>query len=380
MKIGKIVSILTILLNASVFNVQSYASYQVEASNYLKKSSPFSPELINRQSQRAEIKETEKLMDVLRIKPGMTILDIGAGSGQYSYKFAERLKGTGRVFATDINADMIRYIKRQARARNFSNLFPVLVKPLGLDKFYAKNKFDLIFVAHTYHYLRDRVAFFKNLRGSLSSNGRLVILNRKNFSKLSLGDISDFEGLIKQLLSEKTDSPFYAHLQESTQKLLRGPLNDEAKKTLKKLIIEDFNSMINDIYFLSNFVKRGLISEEGVHFTPEERSFVNWAWQYLKVEDKVVNDEGVLKVNNSYLNAKHYSYMRSINAILIVQEFRIYLYNGKPAVYLPGGYGSLQENSAIENELASAGYLLEDKYDFIPFEIISVFKANETLN
>jgi ubiquinone/menaquinone biosynthesis C-methylase UbiE len=377
MKIRQAVFISSIFFCALVFIAPGRASSQEKASFYLEKSSPFSPELIARQAQRAGIEQTEKLMDVLRIEPGMTILDIGAGSGQYSYKFAERLKEAGKVFATDIDADMIKYIKQQAKARNLADLFPVLVQPVGLDKFYTQNKFDLIFVAHTYHYLRDRVTYFKKLRGSLSGKGRLVILNRKNFSKFSPGDISDLPGLIKQLSSEKPGSPFYSGLRESTRRLLGETLNDETKKALAKEIAADLNGMIKDRYFLSNFVSNGSISEKGVHFTDEERNFVNWAWQYLTAEDKVVNAKGVLAVGNKDVNPKQYNYFSSINTILIVQEFRGYLYNGKPAPYLPDGYGSLQENDTIPEELASAGYILEDKYDFIPFELILVFKAAE---
>jgi ubiquinone/menaquinone biosynthesis C-methylase UbiE len=380
MKTRKAVYISTIVFSALVFNTRGYASPQEKTRFYLKRSSPLSPELIERQVRRAGIEQTEKLMDLLKIEPGMTVLDIGAGSGQYSYKFAERLKGTGKVFATDINAEMIKYLKQQAEVKNLANIFPVLVKPSGLDKFYTNNKFDLIFVAHTYHYLQDRTGYFRKLRGSLSGNGRLVILNRRNFAKFSPGDISDLSGLIKQLSSEKPDSPFFSCLRESTRRLLSEPLNDRTRISLEKAVVAEFNNMINDRYFLSNFVSNGSISEEGVHFTAEERDFVNWAWRYLTAEDKVVDLKGVLDTGNRDVTPKHYSYVSSINTILIVQEFRKYLYGGKPAPYLPGGYGSLRENSGMQEELASAGYVLEDKYDFIPFELILVFKAAGTLH
>jgi len=366
--------ILIIIFNLCLFNVQGQSSEQVKTP-YFEKASSFSPELVQRQTERVEFSRIDQLMDVLGIKPGMTILDIGAGSGQYAYKFAERLKGTGKVFATDSNIDTINYIRGQTRARNLTNLFPVLVSSEGLDQFYTKNKFDLIFVAHTYNYLRDRVNYFKKLKDSLAQNGQLVIVNNKIFHEFSLGDISDFEGFIKELSSEELDSPFYLYLRESTRELLHQPLEDKTKKLLRIDIVTDLNRMSNDIYFLSNFLVGGLTFKEGIHFTKDESIYVNWALRFLKLEDKVLDDAGVLDIANSNINKKHFYIVKSINTVLIVQKFREYLYHGKPAPYLPEGYGNWQYSLAIR-ELSLAGYSLKHKYDFIPFEIILVFAPN----
>jgi len=56
---------------------------------------------------------TDNVMDLPAIRPGVTILDIGAGTGQFAYEFAGRLKGTGRVFAADINESCIDYIPQR---------------------------------------------------------------------------------------------------------------------------------------------------------------------------------------------------------------------------------------------------------------------------
>ena len=80
----------------------------------------------------------------------MNIVDIGAGTGQYSYLFAEGLKGLGMVFATDISQEMIGYMNNQVLARKLTNMRPVLVNPEGMDEFYLKYKFpDSIFKCNT---------------------------------------------------------------------------------------------------------------------------------------------------------------------------------------------------------------------------------------
>jgi len=375
MKNQRYVSIPSILSSILKFIVQVHTLKQVRIPYYNEKASPFSPELVHRQTERVGLSEIERLMDLLGIKPGMTILDIGAGSGQYAYKFAERLNGTGKVFATDINTDMIKYLSEQVRARNLTNLSPVLVKGRGLDEFYIGNKFDLIFIAHAYYYLNDRINYFKRLKDSLSQNGRLVVLNDKDFQEFSSSDVSDFNGLIKQLSLEKFDSPFFFYLRESTRKLLHRPLEDKTK-SLKKALITDLNSMRKDIYFLSNFLKDGLTFKEDLHFTTDESRYVHWALRFLKLEDRVLDETGVLDINNRNINSKHLSLIDKINTVLIVQRFRQYLYNGKPAPYLPYGYCDWQRDSIIQ-QLSLPGYSLKHKYDFIPFEIILVFAPNK---
>ena len=55
------------------------------------------------ETQALKLPRIDALIRTLDLKPGMTILDIGAGSGQQSYKIAEALKGTGKVYAADID-------------------------------------------------------------------------------------------------------------------------------------------------------------------------------------------------------------------------------------------------------------------------------------
>jgi len=333
-------------------------------------------ELIRRQTEWAESHTRKyKLMDVLRIEPGMTILDLGAGSGQYAYKFAERVKKTGKVFATDFKTDRIDYISEQSRLRNLTNLFPVLVNKNGLDEFYTKNKFDLVFVAHVYAFFNDRINYFKKLKDSIAENGQLVVLDCKFSHEFSLSDVSDFDGLIKQLSSEESNSPFYLHLRESTKELLHRALEDSTRKLLKNVIIDEFNRIQEDICFLSNFLKEGLTFKEKVHFTTEESNFINACLRIFRIEDEFLDDSGGLNMANT--NRHTFYLMKIINTILIVQKFRQYLYNGKPAPYLPQGYGNWQ-NSSIIQELSLAGYSLKHKYDFIPFTIILVFTPNKS--
>lgn len=372
MNIYRLVIICFLSINLCFVSAQTQASQNDEY--FYGKTPQLTPEMVQRQTSRARMVGLTGFFwgDILGVKPGMTILDLGAGTGQNAFIFAETLNGTGKVFATDINIDAIHHMSKQAKKRNLVNLYPVLVKSEGLDEFYTKNKFDLIFVAHAYYYLRDRVDYFRKLKDSLAENGRLVILDTKDFQKFSSDDVSDFDGLIKQLSGEKTNSPFYVPLQESTKKLLRQPLKGNVLEVLKKTVVADLNAMVEDTGFISAFLEKdGFTLKKEVTLTPQEQDFVYSKIRKLKIENKVLNDKGALDENNKNVTNEHYFSLKMINTVLVVQKFRQYLYGGEPPPYMPNGFGNWEKDCV--RELPLAGYRLDQKYDFMPFHIVFSF-------
>lgn len=336
----------------------------------LKKPEYFIPFLVSRQTDRARHSQMLRLLDLLKIKNGMTILDLGAGTGQYAYEFAERLKGTGRVFASDVDINMVNYMMQEAKKRALTNFFPVLVKEDGLDEFYKNNKFDLIFVAHTYPFIKDRIEYFRELKNQLVKNGRLVILIEGRFKEFSLNDISDFSGLVKALLSEKPDGLFYSRLQGPTQELLRQPSNNKNIELLKRFIIKDFNRIISDLTFKDSFLKNDSVFKEKLSLTMNERKYIDYVFQVLTHLNSICTKaESSICDSNVYIQRS----IKKLNAILLVQKFRRYFYDGRPGSYLFRRDGYF-EDSYVTRELLSAGYKLEHKYDFIMFEMILIFK------
>lgn len=357
----------------------------------------------------------DNLMELLEIKPGMAILDIGTGAGYYAYKFAKRLNGTGRVFATDIKIESINYVAKEARKMGLMNLYPVLVKGEGVDEFYSKHKYDLIFFSNVYFLLDSPVKYLKEMRNFLAENGRLVILNYTSlYLRFFLEDFTDFEGLINDLLLEPASSPFYKSLRISTRKLLKQKPNGGSNELLKYAIVDDFNRMLVNPRFYNNFLN-GISFKRKVSFTPEEMDLANRLLQLLKLKSGVSFYIGIIQ---KYLSAGQFRGIMCLNKLLIIQRFRKYLYEGGTAPYLSkagvcrdiqedkreryledwittaiehlkeAGYnlkdGGRNKLLSIENEkmrvrrtLEESGYKLENEYEFIPFRIILFFKANK---
>jgi arsenite methyltransferase len=118
--------------------------------------------------------QPQKVIAALEIPPGATVADIGAGSGYFTFKLAEAVGPTGKVYAVDIDPDMVNLIGRTIKEKTVGNVEPILAKPD--ESLLPKNSVDLVFTSNTYHHIENRVAYFADLRQRLRPAGRLAIV------------------------------------------------------------------------------------------------------------------------------------------------------------------------------------------------------------
>lgn len=117
----------------------------------------------------------EKVLAALHIKPGQVIADLGAGSGYFTFKLAKAVGAEGKVYAVDIDPDMIGLIAGRSKEEAAANVETILAKPD--DPMLPKDSVDLIFTANTYHHIENRIAYFANVRKYLRPGGRVAIID-----------------------------------------------------------------------------------------------------------------------------------------------------------------------------------------------------------
>ncbi len=317
-----------------------------------------------RAEERFERTWTEGFIRVLDIRPGMTILDIGTGTGRYARAFAEMMEGTGMVYATDIVPDLVRYLSGEAERRSLGNLAPVLVTREGVDEFYGRHAYDLITLFHVVVIHLGKVEYFREMRSFLTDNGRLVVTYQVKFPPFTPDDVTDFDGLVESLLSEPAGSPFSSVFSGETRDLIEGqPKGAAIDEQVRNAVIEDLNGTVEDVRFGGAFAD-GLAVREGPGFTPEEKDFADWLLLYVK--SKGGYDGAELSTGDRNKAA-------TLNRLLLARQFRPYL---SPAVAAP--YGHRAQGEAIIAKLEEAGYRLHGIYDdLVPFEITIVFTAGE---
>jgi ubiquinone/menaquinone biosynthesis C-methylase UbiE len=120
-----------------------------------------------------------KAIAALDIRPGQTVADVGAGSGYYTVRLARAVGSGGRVYATDLQPEMLALIKKR------------LAEPTGDDKESGPVELllatptesklpdaaiDLALMVDVYHELSQPQAFLRSLKRALKPGGRLVLI------------------------------------------------------------------------------------------------------------------------------------------------------------------------------------------------------------
>ncbi|HEX8490844.1 MAG TPA: methyltransferase domain-containing protein [Chthoniobacterales bacterium] len=125
---------------------------------------------------RAQKLQVERVMDLLGIKRGSHVADIGAGSGWFTVRAARRVGSEGVVYAVEINPEYVRFIKRRAKREKLPNIRTILGKPH--DPALPQTCIDAALLLKTYHEIGQPVAFLRRLRAGLRPGARLGIIDR----------------------------------------------------------------------------------------------------------------------------------------------------------------------------------------------------------
>ncbi len=140
-------------------------------------SEPYTGDLsIFEDARRAENLQVERVMDVLKIRAGSSVADIGAGSGWFTVRAARRVGERGSVFAVDINADFLKHIEVRAASEKLSNVRTVLGKED--DPLLPEKSVDAVLLLKTYHEVAQPVRLLARLRRSLREGALVGIIDR----------------------------------------------------------------------------------------------------------------------------------------------------------------------------------------------------------
>jgi ubiquinone/menaquinone biosynthesis C-methylase UbiE len=120
--------------------------------------------------------QIDRVMDLLNIKPGSTVADIGAGGGWFSVRAARRVAPNGRVIAEEINPKAIGYIQQRAQREQISNIVTLLGTPD--DPKLAPNSLDAALMLKVYHEIAHPPLVLENLRAALKPGARFGIIDR----------------------------------------------------------------------------------------------------------------------------------------------------------------------------------------------------------
>lgn len=84
----------------------------------------FATRLIDNAWRRKFIQKPKSIANNMDLKPGMIVVEVGPGKGNYTKVVAERLLPNGKVYAIDIQEYVIKRLKQRVKAENISNIIP----------------------------------------------------------------------------------------------------------------------------------------------------------------------------------------------------------------------------------------------------------------
>jgi len=123
--------------------------------------------------EREMEENTSLLLKNLAVKPGMIIADIGAGSGYHS-ALLSKMVGSGKVFAVDVEPEMIAYLNERIRQEKLSHIVPVLSTEQKL--YLPENTIDMMLLVDVYHEFSYPYEMALSMLAALKPGGKLVLV------------------------------------------------------------------------------------------------------------------------------------------------------------------------------------------------------------
>ncbi len=127
--------------------------------------------------ERDAWQKPEEVVKHLELSPGMTVADIGAGTGYFNPHLARAVGPEGKVIAVDIEATLIAHMAERAKADHTPQVEARQGK--ADDPALKANEVDRVLLVDTYHHIGERRAYFTRLTEAMTAGGRLVVVDFK---------------------------------------------------------------------------------------------------------------------------------------------------------------------------------------------------------
>jgi len=127
--------------------------------------------------EREQREHPEKVLDMLGIAPGMTVADVGAGTGYFTIRIAKRVGSSGEVIATELQPEMLRLLDHRVSEERLTNVR--LIRGTEHQAKLPERCCDVVLLVDVYHELVDPPGVMAGIRRALKERGKLALVEYK---------------------------------------------------------------------------------------------------------------------------------------------------------------------------------------------------------
>jgi ubiquinone/menaquinone biosynthesis C-methylase UbiE len=134
-------------------------------------------------AEREKYERPDLVMSALHIRSGATVADVGSGTGYFTWRLAEQVGPTGKVYAVDVQESMLDLTKAAVDAHKLTNVEYRLATESSPRL--SENSIDLAFIAYAFHEFANPEATMRAIRRALKPGGRVFILEYAKESNIA---------------------------------------------------------------------------------------------------------------------------------------------------------------------------------------------------
>ncbi|MCA1964403.1 MAG: class I SAM-dependent methyltransferase, partial [Prosthecobacter sp.] len=128
--------------------------------------------LVRHKREREEAATTMRAN--LGLKPGMTVCDLGSGNGYHTLPMAEAVTEAGKVYAVDVQPEMIQMLKERIEEKAVKNIIPIVGEVD--DPKLPPASCDMILLVDVYHEFSHPEAMLTGMKKALKPDGVIVLV------------------------------------------------------------------------------------------------------------------------------------------------------------------------------------------------------------
>lgn len=119
--------------------------------------------------------EVPRLVELLQLKPGMTIADVGAGFGAWTTAFARWIGPSGRVYASDLGEKQLAFLRESTKRNGLANV--TVLEGAERSTNLPAGCCDAIMIRDAYHHLTQPDEVLRSMAAALKPGGRLAVMD-----------------------------------------------------------------------------------------------------------------------------------------------------------------------------------------------------------